>query len=158
MGYDVALICKNGHIINSSFRRSPEYNSDFCSRCGARTIHKCPNCGRDIKGDIIDDDFIYCSRYNVPSFCEYCGNPFPWTKSAIDNAAMLIREEESLSDDLKSSLVESLPDVISETPRTSLAIIRTKKCLASAGKFTAEGIRQFVIDFGCELAKKSLNL
>lgn len=28
--------------------------------------------------------------------------------------------------------------------------------LTVVGKFTAESIRQFVIDFGCELAKRSL--
>ena len=158
MSYDVALICENGHAINSNFYKFPERNSDYCSRCGACAIHKCPNCGKDIKGSFVDDEIFFISRYKVPSFCEFCGNPFPWTKSAIENAALLICEEESVSESSKNSLVESLPDVISETPGTSVAVIRLKKFLTSAGKFTADGIRQFVIDFGCELAKKSLNL
>lgn len=63
-----------------------------------------------------------------------------------------------LSEQLKASLVESLPDIVTETPATDLAIVRVKKCLATAGKFTADAVRQFVIDFGCELAIKSLGL
>lgn len=63
-----------------------------------------------------------------------------------------------MSEQLKNSLVESLPNIVVETPATSLAAIRIKKFLASAGKFTADAVRQFVIDFGCELAKKSLDL
>ena len=70
----------------------------------------------------------------------------------------MIQEEEELSDSMKESLTSSLPDIISETPGTNLAIVRMKKALMSAGKFTAEALRQFVIDFGCELAVKSLGL
>lgn len=157
MPYDVALICENGHEINSYFHEYPEHNSDFCPDCGARTIHKCPNCGRSIKGHN-NGMYGYVCTYKVPAFCEYCGTPFPWTKSAIDNTSLLIREEEELSDILKDSLVESLPDIMSETPKTSLAVVRIKRGLSCAGKFTADAIRQFVIDFGCEFAKKLLGL
>ena len=71
---------------------------------------------------------------------------------------LLIAEEEGFSEQQKASLVEVLPDVIVETPKTNLAVVRLKKGLASAGKFTADAIRQFAIDFGCEFAKKSLGL
>ena len=67
-------------------------------------------------------------------------------------------EEDSLTDSVKNAMVESLPDIISETPKTNLATIRFKKGLSSAGKFTAEAIRQFVIDFGCELSIKLMGL
>lgn len=157
MPYDVALICKNGHVKNSYFHEHSEKNSAFCPSCGSPTIHCCPNCNKDIKGHDLSE-FGYMYNYEVPAFCEYCGSPFPWTESALQNAYLLIQEEEELSEQQKDSIIKSLPDIISETPRTNLAVVRVKKGIASAGKFTAEAIRQFVIDFGCELAIKSLGL
>ena len=53
-------------------------------------------------------------------------------------------------------MVESLPDITAETPATNLAVLRYGKVLRSVGKLTADSIRQFVIEFGCELAKQSL--
>lgn len=73
-------------------------------------------------------------------------------------ASGLIYEEENIPDDLKDRTVETLRDIISETPNTTLAATRLKKCLISSGTFVAEGLRQFVIDFGCELAKRTLGL
>ena len=157
MPYDVALICKNGHVINSYYHGSPENNSFFCSKCGAPTISQCPHCQKEIRGHSTDE-FSYLAKYHVPAYCQYCGNPYPWTESALQNAELLISEEEELSDSLKDSVINSLPDIITETPGTNLAIVRVKKCLSSAGKFTADAVRQFVIDFGCELAKKSIGL
>ena len=49
-------------------------------------------------------------------------------------------------------------NIMVETPKTTLAATRIKKALLTAGHFTADALRQFVIDFGCELAIKSINL
>lgn len=117
----------------------------YCASCGSATILRCKNC----------NTLIPESRIR-PNYCTACGFPYPWTEAAIKNATLLISEEEELSTQLKTSVIESLPDIITETPGTNLATVRVKKCLASAGKFTADAVRQFVIDFGCELAKKSL--
>ena len=70
----------------------------------------------------------------------------------------LVMEDEELQDTAKEALVASLPDVIAETPKTQLATVRVKKALLAAGKFTAEGLRQFAIDFGCEFLKSQLGL
>lgn len=122
-------------------------------------ITNCPHCNALIRGELYDDDIaIIGPQPVVDSYCTNCGNPYPWTESALESTALLIQEEEELSEQLKASLVESLPDIITETPRTNLAVVRVKKCLASAGKFTADAVRQFAIDFGCELVKKSLGL
>ena len=68
------------------------------------------------------------------------------------------KEENTLDKSQQNALIEVLPDIMTETPKTNLAVVRVKKCLSSAGKFTVEALRQFAIDFGCELAKKSLGL
>ncbi len=48
--YDTAQICMNGHIINSMSKSHPEHNKEFCDKCGARTITKCPHCNTPIRG------------------------------------------------------------------------------------------------------------
>lgn len=97
-------------------------------------------------------------EYTRAAYCRNCGKPYPWTKAAIEAATELIEEEEELDDIQRNKLLSSLPDIISETPKTQVAITRFKKALLAAGKFTVDGLRQFAIDFGCELAKKQLGL
>lgn len=153
--YHGASICENGHVVSKYDSNSQSY----CSKCGAKIISSCPHCSQPIRGLFVSDIPIFGNRpYTRPDYCYSCGKPYPWTELAIQNTALLIQEEEELSEQLKKSLVESLPDIIVETPATGLATVRIKKCLASAGKFTADALRQFVIDFGCEFAKKSLGL
>jgi hypothetical protein len=49
-GYDTALICLNGHDINSSFTRFPEFNAKHCKDCGKAGITECPSCDASIRG------------------------------------------------------------------------------------------------------------
>lgn len=156
--YHIAQVCTNGHMINDSSDEYPEMNQSFCTKCGAKTITKCPSCGSNIRGDYDCGIPVLGGSTRVDSYCYSCGSPYPWTESALKNASLLIKEEENLSEELKASVIESLPDIISETPGTNLASVRIKKCLTAAGKITGDAVRQFVIDFGCELAKKSLGL
>ena len=158
--YRTAQICQNGHMITSSIESCPELKQIFCSKCGAKTITACPSCNAPLFGDMYDTDgsAIYGFCATVKSYCHNCGKAYPWTESVIQSTTLLIQEEDELTEQLKNATIQSLPDIVTETPATNLAVIRIKKCLASAGKFTADGIRQFVIDFGCELAEKSLGL
>lgn len=155
--YYTAQVCLNGHMINDSADKYPESNQDFCSRCGAKTITTCPSCGTRIRG-YYSSEFVILGGDPTPvhAYCSGCGKPYPWTESAIRNATDIINEEDELSEQLKASMIDSLADIVSETPRTNLATVRIQKGLATAGRFTADAIRQFVIDFGCELAKKTL--
>lgn len=157
--YLTAQICLNGHMVTSSIELNPELREKFCSRCGAMTITHCPSCGAPLRGELYDDEIaIYGFIPSIDAYCTNCGSAFPWTKSAIENAILLIQEEEELSEQLKTSVIQSLPDIVAETPKTNVAVVRMKKVLASAGKFTTEGLRQFILDFGCELAKKLIGL
>lgn len=155
--YD-ALICNNGHCINS--RYEPNYDScaKFCSKCGAATINICPNCHALIRGKMKDSGFIDITPYNVPHYCYNCGAPYPWTASAIQAASDMICEDNQMSQDQKDKLISSLPDIISQTPKTQLAANRFKKAFSIAGHFTADFLRQFALDFGSELALKLLGL
>lgn len=151
-----AKICLNGHV---SIESTPISGEQFCEKCGAKMISKCPSCDAPIKewsynGVVV----IGTPKFEKPLYCRSCGNPYPWTESALEAISLMIQEDEELSELEQEKLQESLPDIITETPKTNLASVRIKKALLSAGSFTAEAIRQFVIDFGCELAIRSLGL
>ena len=152
--YHIAQICTSGHLITDSYDLFEYERRPFCPLCGSPTMTSCPSCGSDLLGSVegSKDSVV------IHPYCGFCGEPYPWTKSALDNAAAIIQEEEMFDAQLKEALSSSLPDVISETPGTNLAMIRLKKALSAAGKFTSDALRQFVIDFGCELAKQSLGL
>lgn len=154
---DAALICENGHLINGDYHTNPSNNQPFCSKCGAPTIHECPHCHKEIPGNYTVE-FGYAIPWEIPKYCGHCGKPFPWIQSALESASLIIKEETELSEDLRDLANESLPDIVSETPRTALASTRMKRVISGATSITAEMVRQFVIDFGCELAKKYLGL
>lgn len=79
--FDVAQICKKGHVINSRSISEPEYNKSYCPTCGKTTITKCPFCKVDIKGEAIHEGPKVVGSYFVaPKICENCGKPFPWSK------------------------------------------------------------------------------
>lgn len=155
--YHVAQICLNGHMITDSSDTYPELCSPYCPKCGAATITACPSCGAPLPGDYDCGIPIIGSQAPVNAYCHQCGKPYPWTESAIESTKQVILEEESITEPVKNAAIETLPDLISETPKTNLAVVRIKKILSSAGKFTSDAVRQFVIDFGCELAVKLFN-
>lgn len=156
--YRVAQICMNRHCITSSADAYPQHQQNFCDQCGAPTIMACPECNALIRGAYEEEGVLGFFEYDVPSYCYNCGEPYPWTKAAMEAIAELVMEDEELRDKEKEALVSSLPDAIAETPKTGLAAVRIKKALSAAGKFTAEGLRQFAIDFGCEFLRKQLGL
>ncbi|MGM9626932.1 MAG: DUF2321 domain-containing protein [Faecousia sp.] len=153
MSHYPAYICENGHEISSSSDICAE---KFCSQCGAPIISKCPTCNSIIRGKP-RSEYNYIFGFHVPAYCCTCGNPFPWTNAAIE-AVKYMLEESDLSFDEQKKIVDILPDAMTETPRTQLAAIRFRKFIASAGEFVADGLRQFAIDFGCEIFKSYLGL
>lgn len=157
--YHIAQICLNGDCISDRIDVNKELSQKYCKKCGAKTITACPNCNTPIRGEYdVEGITVIGYEYDVPAFCCECGTPYPWTKSALDSAELLISEDDVLTSDIKNKVIESLPDIIAETPRTQLAASRFKRALISAGKFTVDGMRQFAIEFGCELALKIIGI
>ena len=150
-----AKICTNGHSI---VERYPLRSVKYCEKCGAQLISKCPVCDSVIKEWHINANVFYIPSFEKPLYCRSCGNPYPWTSAAIEATSAMIFEDSRLSELEKKNLVDSLSDIIVETPRTKVATIKIKKGLLACGKFTVESLRQFIIDFGCELAKSYLGL
>ncbi len=143
-----AYLCENGHIIETSL---PVCNDKYCARCGARVISQCPNCHATIQGH----EHGVSGYYSIPSYCTGCGKPYPWLSASIEATTHMIEESELEYADQKR-IIDILPDVITETPKTQLAAFRIQKAISSGSKFLAEGLRQFVIEFGCEVLKQKL--
>lgn len=154
MDFFGAQICEGGDIIASI----DEFfvNDKFCSKCGAPILTECPECGATLHGD--KNTEYCCEEYELPKYCYSCGKPYPWTKAAIETVSELIKMENEIDEEEKELAIISLPDVINESPKTTLATVRLQTLASKSGKFIADGIRQFAIDFGCELAKKMFGL
>ena len=150
--YEVAQICLNGHCINSNANSFASFNSAFCPICGAETTMSCSKCKAPIRGK-----YPGIEKYVVPNYCHNCGKPYPWTESAIQAAAELLTLDDNLSIEETQILVDALPDLLSETPKTQLAVAKFKKFLSASGRFTVDGVRQFAIDFGCAYVKSELS-
>lgn len=151
MNYFPAYICLNGHEISSS-NRSCDF--DYCTDCGAKVVHRCIFCSSEIKGHPYGE----CGYFDVPSYCHACGKPYPWTEAAIQATMELLAEDEHITTDECNRLAEILPDAISQTPRTNLAAVRIGKALKVLGNFAADGLKQFILDFGCEVIRQQLGL
>lgn len=154
--YDVAQVCLNGHMVNDSVGRSPEFNQKFCDTCGAETITKCPSCGNNIQGRYHGSGLVIVSSFEAKAFCHNCGKPFPWTEAKIKAAKELSQEIEGLSAEERQQLEKSIDDIVRETPGTPLAATRFKKILSKAGKATAGAFRDILVDITSEAAKKMI--
>jgi hypothetical protein len=129
--YDTAQICCKGHMINDAVKRYPEFSKDYCPDCGEPTITACPNCENPIQGVL--EDSLSLKQPEPPKFCKYCGQPFPWTEQAISAAMELAEEFDTLDDDDKKELKKNIDDVLKDTPRTDVAVMKLKKLFLKAG-------------------------
>lgn len=153
-GYDIAQICINGHVINDSSAGLPQYNKNFCVKCGAESITKCQECGREIKGYYVGS--ISVASYLVPSFCDNCGKPYPWTSSRILAAQDLAKEVEGLSREDRSILKQSIDDIVKDSPNSPVAALRFKKVMVKAGKTAAGMFKDILVEIASEAAKKTI--
>jgi len=153
--YGQAQICLNGHVI-TSIGRDPEFLKKFCPECGSETIRNCQHCSAAIKGDYISTETFSLRKYNKPSFCEDCGQPYPWTNSSKEASSDLVDFAEQLNEQEKEDLKKSIDDLIKDTPRTALAQVKFKQYALKAGTEVAKGLKDILIDLVSETVKKSI--
>lgn len=83
MGYhDTQQVCLNGHQTTDNYNRNAEFRRKFCATCGAETIHECPSCKNEIRGDYHTSGVVVLGGppTPVPTHWENCGVAFPWTE------------------------------------------------------------------------------
>ena len=150
MEYKVSTICKNGHFISADWEGAG--SKDKYCECGAETISSCEKCKTPIK---YEEDV---TSYNfVPRCCYECGFPYPWFEE-INAVIKTIEKEDSLSEMDKKELIDALPDIIRETPKTNLAVTLFEKALLFVSKTTAAEIIKFIITFACAYVISKLGL
>jgi len=155
--YETAQVCLNGHIITDTYDRSIELRKEFCPKCGAPTIFQCPSCNKEIQGDYVVPGIVVIGSGpgKPPAYCFSCGKPFPWTNSSLEAAKLLILEVEELSDQ-KEKLADSLPDLVSDSPRTPVAISRWKKAFDRVGPQIGGMLKEVLVDVVSESVRKAL--
>jgi hypothetical protein len=149
-GYDIALICMNGHVVNDHVKESPYRNTKYCTRCGESTIERCPHCKSGIRGH----PYLVEGFLPTPAFCHECGMPYPWTLLKIQAARNLTKSMDKLSKSEKDILITSIDEIVRDTPNAVTAAIQYKSLLAKAGKAVAKAMRDVLIDIVSEAAKK----
>ena len=146
-----AQICENGHIA-SSYGDSTDL---FCRKCGAPIISKCPACKQPIKGKP-NEDYSYMYSYERPSFCVYCGSPFPWVIQAQEAAQELLALDATLDPEEQKLLYNSIPDLVVDTPKSKVAATRWSRFLSHVKPQFQDAIKQVLIEVVSEGAKKVL--
>lgn len=152
--YDTAQICKNGHLINDSFQKSPDHNKKHCDRCGEETITKCPKCEAEIKGAYHMSGVIGNFTYIIPSFCSECGNSYPWTERKLVAAKELVETIDGLTDKEKGLIDKDIDALIKDSPGTTVSATRVKAMLVKAKEPTLIAVREIFVDVASETAKK----
>jgi hypothetical protein len=150
--YDTAQVCPNGHVANAETIQAPEFNKDYCEECGKKTITRCPNCDQPIRGRIMFS--IGMAGFKPPAYCRFCGEAFPWTALRLEAARELALDSESLNAEERQELVETLPALLSDVPKTHAAAAKFKRLATKAGKETAGALRDILVDIASETAKK----
>jgi hypothetical protein len=153
--YDVAQICMNGHVINWNSQGEPDHNQEHCSECGVETTVSCSKCDTPIKGawnGPIGDEHRD-RRTNAPAFCHKCGAQFPWTQTALLTARELADTLEKLKPEERDVLKKTLPDLMAETPRTPLAVMKFKRLMRKAGDEGYQAMKGALLNIACEAVK-----
>lgn len=162
--WDVALACRNGHLLNDRSRGDPSRNAPWCPTCGSETIAACPGCREPIPGFFYDGHASFdpseppggIPLAQIPQYCHACGRPFPWTERAMSAARSLIRELAGLDPYERDQLRRSIDDIIRETPRTPVAVLRIQATLGRIGGQTAQALRALLVSVANDAVKRQL--
>jgi hypothetical protein len=150
-GYDIAQICRNGHVVNSSTQRQSAHCEKFCAGCGSETITACPKCDTPIRGMYWGGLTQYYSR---PAHCSSCGKPFPWTQAALTAASEYAAEVRLEVE--QSEFADIIENLVKDTPSTPLAASRFGQIMSKATPVAVEGFKAILVNVVTEAAKKAM--
>lgn len=151
-----AAVCDNGHFI--CFCDGQASVPNYCSSCRAVVSQKCFSCQAPIFVTHIHDRKPPVDIKQLPNYCPNCGAAFPWLRSALEAAKQILLMDDRLSAEQKNQMESLLPDVVSETSKTPLAIRVLSSVLKTAETESVKQLVKIVFDFGCDLVKKMPDL
>ena len=117
----------------------------FCNECGEQTLNACGSC----KGA------IRTGRW--PAWCGNCGQPFPWTETALQAAREYTDELEELNTDEKAILKATFIDLTIDSPKTKLAASRFKRVLRKVGPDAGKAIKDMIVEIASSTAAKLIS-
>ena len=92
-----------------------------------------------------------------PAYCFNCGKPFPWTSSHIEAVHELLAIDSKLSPDDRDTMHAILPDLLAETPKTQVAVVKAKGYHGENGpKLFINALKVIIGGFASETVKKAL--
>lgn len=157
--YDTGSVCENGHAINGNRQRSPEFNTKFCSTCGAKSLDACPSCNADIKGEYhVDGVVVVGVCWSPPHHCHECGAAYPWTAKKAEALQDVIDELDELSSEERERLKASVPDIVANTPKSETAALWFKKVFTKLGQGAAKVVEKVVTNVATQAVKESMGL
>lgn len=143
-----AKICLNGDICSSNSECYTESSILFCEKCGEEVISECPSCHAPIHGEYgyFAENYLFKNQYfevvrklqNAPAYCHNCGEAYPWTKTRLQAAENIINMLDELTIEQKKQLIEFIPDITTETPRSQYAALMYAKLLDGLQGLTIE--------------------
>ena len=154
--YKTAQICMNGHMTARNIESRPEFMSNFCSDCGAKTITTCPDCKTNIRGSYYSPGVISTGSVDVPAYCHECGRHYPWTTANLKAARELISNLDELSDEEREQLKSALEDLTEGGPKTEIAARRWKKLMPKLAKGAGESLQKIATSLFTDVVKRAI--
>ena len=153
-----AQVCMNGHTITEGLELSPDFQSKFCSTCGAQTISECQNCSTPIRGEYYIPGVIASFDYIPPNYCHDCGKSMPWLEQSMASVTEIIKDLNELPAKDHELFIQTVLELTKDTPRTELAALRYRKYLTKFGKVATDLLNKTVHSIATDAAKRLLDL
>lgn len=83
-------------------------------------------------------------------------NIYDGANYSFRNSQFSVLREDDLDDETKELIKNAIPDLITETLDTPIAIAKYQKYINGAGEILKNSMRQLLIDVVCENVKKNL--
>jgi len=151
--YDIQQVCENGHQITATYKDSPEKHQEYCDKCGAKTLTECPHCNTNIRGYHHVPGVLSLFPVAVPSYCNNCGKPYPWTENKILTAIQLFAEFGKLDEEEKKTIEEDINNISRNVPQAELSAMRIKAIWQKYGKIAYNVIMEFASKTAAEILK-----
>ncbi|MFA4848153.1 MAG: DUF2321 domain-containing protein [Methanoregula sp.] len=145
-GYDVAQICKNGHLITACAITEPEYLKNFCPKCGEQTLLKCEFCKYPIQGINLYHESSSLNDYTIPLYCHNCGKPYPWTELQLCAVKKIIDQLNELELSERKEFITALDDIVRDTPNTKPAAYKIREILGKIRGDAQTVIRELIVE------------
>lgn len=154
----VPRYCESGHYLGDVDARQAANAPPGCGECGVAALAACPACGEHFASKLGEGGVYDLSgRDTLPdNYCIHCREPFPWTVAALEALEELAGELENLKPGQADLLVRSLPDLLAQTPRTEVAVVRLKKILATAAGDARAAIVSLLLQHGVAVVRTAV--